>query len=358
MKNPTPNDFAHRLCAWQREHGRHDLPWQSSDPYRVWLSEIMLQQTQVDTVIPYYGRFLARFPDVASLAAAPVEDVMALWSGLGYYARARNLHRAARTVMDTHGGVFPRTAAGLAALPGIGRSTAAAIAAFAHGERAAILDGNVKRVLCRIFGVDGYPGDKAVETRLWALADSLLPEHDIERYTQAQMDLGATVCTRARPACARCPFHDDCVARREHRIAELPTPRPRKTVPQRSARYAVIMHEGAVLLERRPPAGIWGGLLALPEIPPEAEAPAAWSSARFGLAPSAAVPLAPLTHAFTHFVLTLQPVLMQIHTPPRALADGAALHWLALEARRDAALPAPVRRILDALAEPGLFAPD
>ncbi len=232
------SDFADRLIAWQRHNGRHDLPWQGGhDPYRIWLSEIMLQQTQVDTVIPYYQRFLARFPDVASLAAAPVEDVMALWSGLGYYARARNLHRAACTIVEAHGGAFPRSAAEIAGLPGIGRSTAAAIAAFAYGERAAILDGNVKRVLCRIFGVEGFPGEKAVENRLWALAESLLPEHEVGRYIQAQMDLGATLCTRGKPACSRCPFADDCVARRENRVAELPTPRPKKVV--RAARYAL-----------------------------------------------------------------------------------------------------------------------
>lgn len=195
------SEFATRLTAWQREHGRHDLPWQGgTDPYRIWLSEIMLQQTQVETVIPYYQRFLARFPDVAALAAAPVEDVMTLWSGLGYYARARNLHRAAQRIMSDHGGRFPTTAAEISTLPGVGRSTAAAIAAFAFGERGAILDGNVKRVLSRIFGVDGFPGEKAVENRLWTLAESLLPERDIGRYIQAQMDLGATLCTRARPA--------------------------------------------------------------------------------------------------------------------------------------------------------------
>lgn len=229
---PTREGFAARLLNWQRTHGRHDLPWQASrEPYRIWLSEIMLQQTQVETVIPYYLRFLQRFPDLPALAAASLEDVLALWSGLGYYARARNLHRAAREVRDQHDGQFPRTAAEIANLPGIGRSTAAAIAAFAHGERAAILDGNVKRVLCRVFGVEGFPGSAAVDRELWALAERLLPEAEIGRYIQAQMDLGATVCTRSRPACGRCPFAADCIAQRSGRIAELPTPRPRKAVP-------------------------------------------------------------------------------------------------------------------------------
>lgn len=349
------SEFSTRLLAWQREHGRHDLPWQGgTDPYRIWLSEIMLQQTQVDTVIPYYQRFLARFPDLGALAAAPVEDVMALWSGLGYYARARNLHRAAQVVVAAHGSTFPRSAAAIAALPGVGRSTAAAIAAFAFGERAAILDGNVKRVLCRIFGVDGFPGERAVEQRLWALAESLLPAREIGRYIQAQMDLGATLCTRTRPACARCPFHDDCVARRTGRIAELPAPRPKKAVPRRSARCAVIVRDGAVLLERRPPAGIWGGLLALPEIPPEATDIPAWVAQRSGIATGPVQPLAPLTHTFTHFVLELQPLLLHA-AAARGLADDGTLSWLPLAARADAALPAPVRRILDGLATPGLF---
>jgi A/G-specific adenine glycosylase len=357
-------DFASRLLAWQRAHGRHDLPWQGgSDPYPIWLSEIMLQQTQVDTVIPYYRRFLERFPDVGALAAAPVGDVMTLWSGLGYYARARNLHRAAQEIVNTHGGRFPQTASAIAGLPGIGRSTAAAIAAFAFGERAAILDGNVKRVLCRIFGIDGFPGEKVVEKQLWALAESLLPAHDVGRYIQAQMDLGATLCTRARPACIRCPFATDCVAHREGRVAQLPTPRPRKAVPRRSARYAVILCEGAVLLERRPPTGIWGGLLALPEIPADLAEPADWAGERFGLRVAAAQPLAPLTHAFTHFVLELQPVLLQVDQAPATsasgihhrVADKGALCWQPLAARAGAALPTPVRRILDALAAPDLF---
>ncbi|MCK2126776.1 A/G-specific adenine glycosylase [Thauera aromatica] len=351
------SEFATRLVAWQRKHGRHDLPWQGGhDPYRIWLSEIMLQQTQVDTVIPYYQRFLARLPDIASLAAAPVEDVMALWSGLGYYARARNLHRAAQVVMTEHGGVFPRTAATIATLPGVGRSTAAAIAAFAYGERAAILDGNVKRVLCRIFGIEGFPGDKAVESRLWALAESLLPEPEPGRYIQAQMDLGATVCTRARPTCARCPFQGDCIARRTGRIAELPAARPKKAVPRRSARFAVLVRGREVLLERRPPSGIWGGLLALPEIPADAADPATWVRGRTGLACVEGAPLAPLTHAFTHFVLDIQPVLLRAApTAAGAAADDGALHWQAFAALEQAALPAAVRKILDAVAGIDLF---
>ncbi len=347
-----PMSFARALIDWQRVHGRHDLPWQGGrDPYRIWLAEIMLQQTQVDTVIPYYARFLARFPTLADLAAAPVEDVLALWSGLGYYARARNLHRAARQLVAEYGGNFPRRAADIAQLPGVGRSTAAAVAAFAYGERAAILDGNVKRVLCRAFGIDGFPGVKAVENRLWVLAESLLPEKDVGIYIQAQMDLGATVCTRARPACGRCPVAHDCVAWREGRVAELPTARPKKAVPRRSARFAVIVRDGAVLLERRPPVGLWGGLLSLPEVPASAVNVVAWAHEALGLHAGPTRELAPLTHAFTHFTLDIQPLRLDVRPgDSRVVAMEGAFSWLPLGDTADAALPAPVRRILDALA--------
>ncbi|MDR2261651.1 MAG: A/G-specific adenine glycosylase [Azoarcus sp.] len=342
------SDFSVRLIGWQHAHGRHGLPWQDSrDPYRVWLSEIMLQQTQVAAVIPYYTRFLARFPDVAALAAASVEEVMALWSGLGYYARARNLHRAAREVVEKHGGRFPATAAALAGLPGVGRSTAAAIAAFASGERTAILDGNVKRVLCRAFGIAGFPGERAIETRLWALAETLLParREDMGVYIQAQMDLGAMVCTRARPACERCPLAGECVARVSGRIAELPAPRPRKTLPRRAARMAVVILGQSVLLERRPPAGIWGGLLALPEIPAHIGDIEAWGTRTFGLARVGVRELPAFIHTFTHFTLAIAPWRIDLPAPPRLVAE-AAWQWLDFGQIASAALPAPVRRIL------------
>lgn len=345
------SNFARRLIEWQGHHGRHDLPWQGSRaPYRVWLSEIMLQQTQVTTVIPYYQRFVGRFPDVAALAAAPVEDVMALWSGLGYYARARNLHRAAQQVMSDHGGRFPRHSAQIVTLPGIGRSTAAAIAAFCSDERAAILDGNVKRVLCRVFGVDGFPGEKEVENRLWALAESLLPDTGVGSYIQAQMDLGATVCTRGKPACARCPLAAECIARITGRVAELPAPRPRKAVPRRSVQVAVIVSRGAVLLERRPPNGIWGGLLALPEVPAQAQDVAAWA-ATLGMVGGPASRLAPLTHTFTHFILDMQPWRIELTAPPSGVEESGRV-WLDLTRTDDAALPTPVRRILERMAGP------
>jgi A/G-specific adenine glycosylase len=343
-------DFAARVIAWQESHGRHDLPWQNTrDPYRIWLSEIMLQQTQVGTVVPYYQRFLARCPDVAALAALATEDVMALWSGLGYYARARNLHRCAHALAEQHGGQFPRTPEEIASLPGIGRSTAAAIAAFAYGARAAILDGNVKRVLCRAFGIDGYPGEKAVENRLWELAESLLPDSGIERYTQGLMDLGATVCTRSRPACLLCPLADTCVARRENGVADLPVRKPPKATPQRAATVLILRHDDAVMLEQRPPAGIWGGLLALPETESNGPSLADEVQRRFGLDLGAVRELPTLHHAFTHFKLELRPLLCEVTPRARSAHEGVG-KWLALSELGSAPLPAPVRRLLQAVA--------
>src|SRR5690606_38162345 len=240
--------------AWQKQHGRKGLPWQdTSDPYRVWLSEIMLQQTQVATVIPYYQRFLERFPALADLAAAPLDDVMPLWSGLGYYARARNLHKCAQTVVARHDGEFPRDAKLIAELPGIGRSTANAIASFCFGAQTPILDGNVKRVFARCFGIEGFPGTLKIEREMWTLAEQLMAASDTGTHTQAQMDLGATICTRGKPLCGRCPLADMCVAYRDNRVAELPTPRPKKAVPERESIFLVMQGEQGVLLQQRPP---------------------------------------------------------------------------------------------------------
>ena len=337
--NQDSSSFSARLLAWQRLAGRHDLPWQNTrDPYRIWLSEIMLQQTQVATVIPYYQRFLDRFPEVRSLAAATPEQVSELWAGLGYYARARNLHRCAQVVVERHGGDFPRSAAALAELPGIGRSTAAAIAAFAWGERGAILDGNVKRVLCRHFGIDGFPGSKAVENRLWALAEELLPASGIEAYTQGLMDLGATLCTRGRPRCGDCPLAADCVARRDSRQSELPAARPRPPLPERSADYCFFHDGSTVLLERRPPVGLWGGLLVPPEGRPEELA------ARYGLRLLDSQPLPRLVHRFTHFCLHLQGHLCRVEPLPQA-GEGNLL-WLPTASAASRGVPTPVRKLL------------
>jgi A/G-specific adenine glycosylase len=346
--------FAPTLVAWQREHGRHDLPWQNTrDAYRVWLSEIMLQQTQVSTVIPYYARFLERFPTVAALAAAPIDDVMSLWAGLGYYSRARNLHRCAQAVIEQHGGEFPASAERLAELPGIGRSTAAAIAAFSFGVRETILDGNVKRVLARVFGIEGFPGEKKIENAMWLLAESLLPpdgDAGMDAYTQGLMDLGATLCTRGRPDCARCPFAGHCVANATGRQRELPAARPRKAVPVRHTLMLVMRRGTQVWLERRPPSGIWGGLWSLPE--GEDTATLARIAERIGIHDSAVElqPLTPLSHTFTHFRLEIEPLLLDLPLAAKTLqlADAEA-GWIALADLDSVGLPAPVKKLLQGL---------
>jgi A/G-specific adenine glycosylase len=307
----------------------------------------MLQQTQVATVLPYYARFVATFPDVRALAAAPIERVLDCWSGLGYYRRAHHLHAASRKVVADHGGVFPGDAATLATLPGIGRSTAAAIAAFARGERGAILDGNVKRVLARHAGVEGCPGEPRVEARLWEVADARLPVDDIEAYTQGMMDLGATVCLRKRPRCDVCPVAHDCVARTTHRIAELPTPRPKKTLPERALRVLVLERGGEILLERRPPLGIWGGLWSLPELPLEHDI-GETLRARFDVAAQSSTPLPPLRHGFTHFGLTLHPQWIRVASAP-GVRESAGYVWLSRAELAGAALPAPIKRLLRSL---------
>jgi A/G-specific adenine glycosylase len=345
-------EFAECVIVWQRRHGRHDLPWQGTrDPYPVWLSEIMLQQTQVAAVIPYFQRFVTRFPDVASLASADQDDVLALWSGLGYYARARNLHRAARIVVERHGGVFPDQFEAIAALPGIGRSTAAAIAVFVSGARQPILDGNVKRVLARCFGISGFPGEKKIEKRMWELATGLLPERDVEAYTQGLMDLGAGICTRRRPHCQACPLGDECAARRENRVSELPSPRPRKPLPEKSTVMLILQRNGEVLLEKRPEPGIWGGLWSFPEVSDASQA-ATLSSGRFGAAVKADGILPVIRHGFTHFALTITPALLRVtRMEPRAQSAGHV--WLTVEDAIGAAVPAPVRAILRRLRDGG-----
>jgi A/G-specific adenine glycosylase len=341
--------FATRLKAWQRTHGRHDLPWQGTrDAYRIWLAEIMLQQTQVATVIPYYGRFLAAFPDVRALAGAPLDRVLEHWSGLGYYRRAHHLHAAAKAIVERHGGTFPRDAQAIATLPGIGRSTAAAIAAFAFGARGAILDGNVRRVLARHRGIDGFPGAARVEAQLWSVAEALLPARDIEIHTQALMDLGATVCTQRAPRCGECPVAGDCVALRDGRVAELPSPRPRKPLPQRAVRVLVLEHAGAILLERRPAAGIWAGLWSLPEIDVAADI-ARHCRARFAASVVAGEELPPIEHGFTHYRLTILPQRVAVRAWP-SRAESPGLLWLTAEDALAAALPAPIRKLLRGMA--------
>jgi len=330
-------EFAQKLIRWQRRHGRHGLPWQRTrDPYRIWLSEVMLQQTQVAAVVPYYERFLARFPDVGALAAATEDEVLRLWSGLGYYARGRNLHASAKLIAA---GGFPTDPEGIQELPGVGRSTAAAISIFAFGRRAAILDGNVKRVLARRFGIEG-------ERAQWELAGSLLPARAIDTYTQALMDLGATVCTRARPACARCPVANGCVALREHRIAELPSPRKRKPLPLRRTTWLVLQHQGEVLLERRPSPGIWGGLWVFPEGP--SQHIKSFCRKNFSVEISGARKMPVIEHGFTHFRLDILPIRCSVRRKLPEKRKAGRL-WLDVADARVAAVPAPMKALLSGL---------
>lgn len=342
---PADRDFASRLVAWQRAHGRHDLPWQGQGAYRVWVSEIMLQQTQVATVIPFYRRFIHSFPDIAALAAASEEQVLAHWSGLGYYARGRNLHRAARVLMARYRGEFPRQFAHIVQLPGVGRSTAAAICALAFHQRCAILDGNVKRVLARHCGIERWPGERQVEERLWQQAEARLPQWEVARYTQGLMDLGATVCTRNRPKCEVCPVRADCVALQTGRVAELPARRPKKMVPERHVCFLLLMHGNEILLEQRPGSGIWGGLWCPPQVAADEES---WYLNANSLAASARVELPPLQHAFTHFRLQITPVLLRVSAKPLHAGEHC-MRWQDVETVLQAAIPAPVRRILRAV---------
>ena len=338
-------ELSRTLIEWQRLHGRHSLPWQGTrDPYRIWVSEIMLQQTQVGAVIPYYQRFMARFPDVQKLAAASEEEVLAHWAGLGYYARGRNLHRAARIVVAQHKGAFPTDFDAIQALPGIGRSTAAAISAFAYGQSRAILDGNVKRVLTRVFGIVGWPGEKSVENQLWQLAERLLPASDIETYTQALMDMGATVCTRSRPRCGECPLLSACIAHREGRAGEIPAARPKKVLPKRAVTLLLLRHGRDVLLEKRPSPGIWGGLWSLPEMQGTPELSCQQLT---GATYKHLRELPVFQHTFTHFHLQIQPLEMIVPALP-LVANQPDRIWMDVEEAIRAAIPKPVKNILQA----------
>jgi A/G-specific adenine glycosylase len=353
------------LLAWFDRAGRKHLPWQQEPtPYRVWVSEIMLQQTQVVTVIGYYQRFMQRFPDVRSLAVAARDEVLHLWTGLGYYARARNLHRAAQIIVSEHGGELPQTLDAVQALPGIGRSTAGAILSLSRSQRHPILDGNVKRVLARYFGIEGFPGERQVEQTLWSLAESCTPTSRVAHYTQAIMDLGATLCVRSRPLCAACPLTENCVARVAGTQSLLPTPRPKKLRPRRTA-YVVLLvrHDGAVLLERRPPAGIWGGLWTLPQFDTP-EAARLWAYQRAGEQENTATTLPPYSHSFTHFDLTLHPMLIRTSVPGGGQSGGAPLalsdvatdphRWYNPHQPAKIGLAKPVLDLIRALDEPSV----
>ena len=343
----TPDDYAGTLLAWFDRHGRHDLPWQRPrTPYRVWLSEIMLQQTQVQVVVPYFERFVAALPDLRALAGTPLDEVLALWSGLGYYTRARNLHAAALRCMELHGGELPRDHEALVALPGIGRSTAGAILAQAWGDRSAILDGNIKRVLSRMHGVDGWPGTPAVEKQLWAIAEAQLPDARLADYTQAQMDFGATLCTRHDPGCARCPLHGRCVAWLSGRVQELPTPKPGKPLPRRSAAVLLLQDAGGrLLLQRRPATGVWAALWSLPQADDVAGA-RDWFDAHVHGDFDAGARLPAIDHAFTHYRLRLEPLQWDAVAARDAVADNGDLRWVDAAGLDALGIPAPVRKLL------------
>ena len=340
---------APRLLRWFARHGRKDLPWQRNPtPYRVWVSEVMLQQTQVGTVIPYFQRCMRRFPTLRTLAAAPLDEVLHLWSGLGYYARARNLHRAARLVMAQHRGRFPRELVEVAALPGIGRSTAGAILALSRQQRHAILDGNVKRVLARVFAVEGWPGEREVERQLWELAEACTPTRNVHRYTQAVMDLGATVCTRGQPACGRCPLGKLCVARQRGIQDRLPGRRPRRGIRrvERTHMLLAMRNDASVLLERRPAEGLWGGLWGLPQFTDAAGA-TRWSKRHLGMRSPRFTAGETVRHSFTHFDLDIVPLELRV-PGRRADVDGEGYVWYNSRAPAKLGLAAPVAALIRA----------
>ena len=347
MSSSGPDPIAPRLLAWYARHGRHELPWKREPtPYWVWVSEIMLQQTQAATVLSYFGPFVHRFPDVSALAAAEVDEVLHRWSGLGYYARARNLHRAARLVCERHGSELPDDIEGLTALPGIGASTAGAILALSHGERHPILDANVQRVLCRYHAVDGWPGQGPVRKRLWALAERHTPRSEVAAYTQAIMDLGATLCTRRRPVCTLCPLETSCQARAERRQHALPAPRPKRERPQRRTAFLILRDSaGAFLLERRPPSGMWGGLFGFPECPPNPDVRTACEQ-RFAVEVKSARRLGDLHHGFTHYALDIEPHLIEVVRRDSEVRDGDGRVWYTPGSPLEVGLAVPVSRLI------------
>jgi len=342
------SDFAERVLEWFDAHGRKHLPWQENiNPYRVWVSEIMLQQTQVQTVIPYFERFMDTFPDIPALANAAQDDVLAHWSGLGYYARGRNLHKAAQQIRDNHDGVFPVDFAAVTALPGIGRSTAGAILSIACRQRFAILDGNVKRVLARHAAIDGWPGKTKVAAALWALAEAHTPRRRVADYTQAIMDLGATRCTRSKPDCDQCPVRIDCRARLADRIADYPGRKLRTAKPLKSATMILASADGKVYLERRPEAGIWGGLWSLPELGDRSVDE--WCESVLGRSAVETDAWQTLRHSFSHYDLDIQPVLVRLDAAAGKIADAASSQWIAPHEEPPGGMAAPVRKLIDQL---------
>ena len=346
------SQFSKDLLLWFDQHGRKNLPWQTPiDAYRVWLSEVMLQQTQVATVIPYFIRFIERFPNLPALADADLDEVLSLWAGLGYYSRGRNLHRAAQIIRDEHGGVVPQDLEALRALPGIGRSTAAAIMAQAYGAQTAILDGNVKRVITRLFAIQGWPGERAIESQLWSKADALMPADRCRDYTQAIMDLGATLCTRSKPACGQCPAQSYCQAYTKDLTAELPTRKPKKLAPVKERTLILFERDNTFWLEKRPPHGIWGGLYSLPEF---ASKPEALAYAKEAFACVSLATELNFEHTFSHYKLKASVLWLRVSTH-KHLREQAGI-WHALKNVEAApALPSPIAKLFDALSAPSLL---
>ncbi|WP_341502994.1 A/G-specific adenine glycosylase [Gallaecimonas sp. GXIMD4217] len=339
--------FSDKVVLWYHQYGRKTLPWQhDKTPYRVWVSEIMLQQTQVATVIPYYQRFMARFPDVTALADAPQDEVLHHWTGLGYYARARNLHKAAQVIRDRYQGRFPTGLDEVQALPGIGRSTAGAILSLSLGQPHPILDGNVKRVLARSFAVPGWPGQKKVQDELWALTESVTPKDEIQAFNQAMMDLGAMICTRSKPLCEQCPLEDDCLARAQGNPQDYPGKKPKKTLPVRESTLLLLKNDDRVLLYQRPPTGLWGGLWCFPE----AKEDISGQLQALGLASLGETELDTFRHTFSHFHLEISPLLIEVETSGTRLMEGAGELWYNLSQPQTVGLAAPTEKLLSQLA--------
>lgn len=342
------SDFAARLLDWFDDHGRKDLPWQKKvTAYRVWVSEIMLQQTQVQTVVPYFNRFIDRFPDIATIAAASQDEVLSHWSGLGYYARARNLHKAAKEIRSEHRGQFPGSFDDVIALPGIGRSTAGAILSLASDQRYAILDGNVKRVLARYEAIGGWPGKAQVASDLWDAAERYTPDQRVSEYTQAIMDLGATLCTRSKPECGRCPVSEDCEALRSSSVENYPGRKPKKSKPLRTTTMVLASANGQVYLERRPESGIWGGLWSLPEL--EDDSVGEWCEKVLGSEATDMQSWNVLRHSFSHYDLDIQPIVVRIGSDARKVADADIRTWYRFDELPPGGLAAPVMKLIDQL---------
>ncbi|KAA8997639.1 A/G-specific adenine glycosylase [Affinibrenneria salicis] len=343
--------FAQQVLDWYQRFGRKTLPWQiEKTPYKVWLSEVMLQQTQVSTVIPYFQRFMARFPDVTALADAPLDEVLHLWTGLGYYARARNLHKAARVIADRHQGVFPTRFDDVADLPGVGRSTAGAILSLSLDQHYPILDGNVKRVLARCYTVAGWPGKKDVEKQLWALSEQVTPAAGVSQFNQAMMDLGAMVCTRSRPKCELCPLNNGCLASAAHSWAEYPGKKPKQTLPEKTSWFLLLQNDDKVWLEQRPAVGLWGGLFCFPQFSLRRELEL-WLQQR-GLSTQHLQQLTAFRHTFSHFHLDIVPVWLKLSRPQACMDEGVGL-WYNLAQPPSVGLAAPVERLLRQLSRSG-----